>query len=81
MTRRYRELQAKPGELRVYYGMADGEGPDVCFANGPGTGRPDSRLLNTAFCTTLPLDVNLVDELQARGYDITTLRFSIRKKT
>lgn len=53
--------------------------------------RPDGHLLNDALCnarmrrdydsaTGFRLEGSLVDELKARGYDLTTLRFSIQKK-
>lgn len=41
----------------------------------------DGRLLYHAFCIVkITDDKNLTDELESRGYDITTLRFSISKK-
>jgi hypothetical protein len=88
--RRFRPQHAKPGELRAYYGRAEGVGPDVCFANGPGTDRADRRLLHDALACKRPdVDIvsgwqrqnpSLLDELERRGYDLTTLRFSVRKK-
>jgi hypothetical protein len=37
----------------------------------------DGHLLYSALCHGFDGGVALVDELQARGYDITTLRFSV----
>lgn len=91
VPKRYRTLKAKPGELRVYYGKADRwSGPDVCFAWGDGVQKPDAHLLYGALSmkrmtTDFPntghkWDPSLIEELEARGYDIATLRFSISKK-
>jgi hypothetical protein len=80
VKKRYRERRAKPGELRAYFGKADGDGPDVCFANGEGVDRASARLLHNAL-NSLPVcnGRSLLDELKARGFDIETLQFSIRK--
>ena len=55
--------------------------------DGNGASKNDAALIMFALCDQ-PLytragknDPSLVNELEARGYDITTLRFSIRKKT
>lgn len=90
MKKRYRTLKAKPGELRAYYGMADGEGPDICYAHGDGVSRSDARLLHSTLSgdrMTLDFpgighrfDPSFIDELESRGYDITTLRFSVKKQ-
>lgn len=91
MTKRYRTLKAKPGELRAYYGLADGDGPDVCYAWGDGVAKADGRLLHGILsCDRMMLDFpnighkygpSFLKELEERGYDITTLRFSIQKKS
>lgn len=91
MPKRYRTLKAKPGELRAFYGKVDRwSAPDLCYAWGPGVDRADGRLLhNTLGSDRLTTDFPLgntkfgpsfVKELEDRGYDITTLRFSIQKK-
>lgn len=75
MPKRFRVQHAKPGQLKAYYGKADRwDGPDVCFASGPGCDRSDRRVLHGA------LSQEFTDELVSRGYDITTLRFSIMLK-
>lgn len=44
--------------------------------------RPDGHLLHFAFDGMLPeTGKTLLMELEARGYDLETLQFSIRKKT
>ena len=79
-----------PGELVCMWGFADGEGPDVTYYAGEGVHRTDQRLLHNVIACPRPYpklsggidwDKSLLDELTERGYDITTLRFSIRKKT
>lgn len=58
------------------------DGPDVYF-DGPR--RCDMHLMHGVFCVKpvagVPLiDRALVDELDARGYDITTLELRVRRK-
>lgn len=86
MKKRYRRKHAKPGELLAYYGKADSYGdPDLCYAWGEGCQKADSRLVDYAlhrkdydvFGTYHP---SFIEELEKRGYDITTLKFSIKKK-
>jgi len=92
MAKRWREPKAKPGELKAQWGRVDGN-VDLCYAHGGnGTERSDMRVINTAFAEqryfpsaeTLGhyrVERSLIDELEARGYDIRTLKFSIQKKT
>lgn len=77
------------GELVMAWGYADGEGPDICYYAGDGVHRTDQRLLHHYLCSerphprldgTLSWDKSLLNELVARGYDLATLKFSIRKK-
>ena len=69
--------------LRAYWSKRQG---DVLyeFCN-----KPDGHLLHSFFsCATRPscdadgkpVDVTLLDELERRGYDLTTLKFSVKKK-
>lgn len=77
----------KAGQLKVSYGKLADHAPDIIVASGDGTGRADRALLMHAITspTHHPFDdtwePSLVDELTARGYDITTLRISISKRT
>lgn len=84
MPKRYRVPQAKPGELRACYGKPDRfDRPDLCYVwGGPPAERSDGRVLSVAI-EGLPVfeGKNLRQELEARGYDITTLRFSVRKQS
>jgi hypothetical protein len=91
MKKRYRRVDAKPGELKIRYGT-DGNGErDIVYAWGDGVPKGDSWLLHSFFgwARTRPsmdsmdgyvTDPSLLEELNARGYDITTLKFSIQKK-
>lgn len=98
MKKRYRRLQAKPGELKAQWGKAETyEDPDLCYAWGAGIRTCDGRLLHSALTQKwsrtnydAPLgsprfmwsvyDPSFVEELESRGYDLTTLKFSIQKK-
>lgn len=80
--KRPRQLKANLGELRVGWGIdAPGERPSLVCAWGGGIHGADANMLLWAFHKTDVLDGNdLVKELEARGYDLTTLKFSIKKK-
>lgn len=83
MSKRIHIPKAKPGELRAVWGRPDpGEPPCVCYAwGGQGADKSDSRLLMEAIEGLAVIDGHpLAKELEARGYDLTTLRFSIRMK-
>lgn len=77
---------SKPGQLKVKWGKLPGDAPDVCVSWGEGCSGRDGNLLLSYLCTQRPrygsteMYPSLVDELKSRGYDITTLRFSIEKK-
>jgi hypothetical protein len=93
MPRRYRRVDAQPGELKVAFGSAGtGEPADVVYAWGDGVPKGDSWLLYIMLsCERAKPDLSamdgytvepsLIEQLKARGYDISTLKFSIRKKT
>jgi hypothetical protein len=75
-------LPWREGWLTAYYGTHEGS-TDLHFA---APRRSDSRVLYDAFCTKgYDADGNvtrpsLVEELEARGYDVTTLEFRIKRK-
>ncbi len=92
--KRVRTLTAKPGELKVGWGRADAHSdPDLCCAWGPWEHRvsPDARMLLGVLSDKrmrygfpkmdIIYEPSLREELEARGYDITTLKISIQKKT
>ena len=93
--KRYRKPKQKPGLLRVYYGRVDGEPPDVCYQwGGSGADKCDAHLMHGVFGSPrleicygddrekhgpYKFGSTLIDELKARGYDISTLKFSIEQ--
>lgn len=82
--KRYRMTSAKPGELKAAWGRGDvrGDPPDLQYAwGGRGASSPDGRILCNALQEAHVFkDRTLVQELEDRGYDITTLKFSIQQK-
>lgn len=91
--KRYRTPTAKPGEIKIVYGKTDRySDPDICVAWGAGgADKSDGRYamhaltekrLGYAFPSMeVEQRPSVIEELEARGYDITTLRFSIQKRT
>jgi hypothetical protein len=86
-AKRLRHKKCAPGQLRAYWGR-EGRGnyPDVILAHGGGTAsKRDTTLLFIHLCTKRPTGYNseyipsLMDDLRERGYDISTLEFSIKK--
>ena len=87
-AKRWREPKAKDGELKAQWGKLQHDTPDLCYAWGDGCSRRDGHLLHNVltgerFSPGLPVksEKGLVAELEERGYDITTLKFSIQKKS
>lgn len=90
--RRWRTPTAKPGEVKIVYGRADRyDAPDICAVwGGGGADKSDARtvmhaLTERRMVPTFPslkyeARPSLIEELEARGYDITTLRFTIQRK-
>jgi len=80
--KRYRTPKTKPGELKVVYGKLLNDNPDILYCHGgEGADKADARLLAHFFeNVNWPNDLNLGQELERRGYDITTLRFTIQQK-
>ena len=89
--KRLRAPKLKDGELRMYWGRMPGDCPDVIFAwQGHASMSRDSALLHYYLGSERPdpkasplyskMLPSLLKELEARGYDLTTLRFSIMKK-
>lgn len=82
--KRIRIPTAKPGELKACYGRAErGDTPDLCYVwGGNGAASADGRVLSQALEGSVVFDgKNLRQELEARGYDIKTLHFSIQQKS
>ena len=73
--------QPKPGFLTALWGkMSRGEDPELCYAWGEGIPKCDARLLNSALCSPYSHETSFYEELENRGYDMTTLKFSIKLK-
>ena len=74
----------KNNYLQMCYGKLKNDSPDICFTWGDECSKSDSRLLFSIFNLPLYGDMTRktpLEELEARGYDITTIEFSIKKKT
>lgn len=90
--KRLRQPKLKDGELRMYWGKADKyDSPDIVLAwQGDRMMKRDTALLHLHMCSRQPnphkmplfsvMEPSLIEELDARGYDLTTLKFSIMKK-
>lgn len=77
---RFRKPKVKDGELLVKYGKDSGDEDLFYYWNGDVQMKRDTKLLMNAFENTkLLFDKTLRQELIERGYDITTLKFSIMK--
>ena len=91
-AKRLRATKLKDGELRMYWGKPSRhDNPDVVLAwQGDPSMKRDTNLLHYHLCSKHPdphvqpifskMLPSLIEELQAHGYDITTLKFSIQKK-
>lgn len=83
-----RRPTVRDGELHIYWGRESrGEPMDVIYHNGSGTSHRDLSLLHCIVGSKrapaipgLEWEPSLIEELESRGYDLTTLRFYIRKK-
>lgn len=76
-----RRQKARPRELRLTFGRIEGEPADGVAAWGEGCSRRDGALLLHYFNPSLGKDArSLLAELEARGYDLSTLVFSVMKK-
>ena len=83
MTKRIHTLHSKPGQLKSGWGRpGPREEPDLLYAWGAGgADKTDGRILSTAFEELKnSFGRSLREELEYRGYDLTTLKFSIQQK-
>lgn len=82
MNKRWRAPKAKPGQLKIAYGKHEGD-TDIFYCNGGyGAERCDARMLSSFFQSLkYPGEKTMVDELISRGYDITTLKFTIQMRS
>ena len=80
MDKRVRTPKAKPGQLLACWGRpGSGQDPDLVYAwGGKGADKSDSRVVMSALEELKTSSgLGLRAELESRGYDITTLKFSI----
>lgn len=72
---------AKPGELRAEWGTLPHCSPEICYIwGGSGANKCDSHLIHNVLSHGFEIKGGLLKELESRGYDITTLKFSIQQK-
>lgn len=82
MTKRLRAAKPKPGVLDVRWATPEcGAAPDLVYTwGGGGADKADSRVLCDALERCAVFDgKSLRQVLTERGYDLATLRFSIRQ--
>lgn len=82
--KRYRRPNAKEGEVKMQWGNVDGD-IGICSAWRNPADKCDSRLLYYMLCSHRysydgKIESSFVEELEKRGYDLTTFKFSIQKK-
>lgn len=80
MKKRYGTPRTKPGQIKVQRGKLDAA-IDICIYYGEGVPRCDRALIfNKLGSGSSYREKSFFEELEARGYDLDTLRFSIEKK-
>jgi len=82
--KRWRAVTPKENQLKVAYGR-DPDSKDVelqyCWGENPGGGRRDVNMMIHHWNHLKGHDgKSFIEELEARGYDITTLKFTIERK-
>lgn len=89
--KRFRRPKLKSGELRMYWGKLPHDNPDIVVEwQGEASMKRDSHFLFYALGHDKPdinakplfskMEPSFFKELELRGYDLTTLKFSIMKK-
>lgn len=81
MKKRYRRPTVRDGQIKVQRGRLDGE-VDMCIFYGDNTPRCDQALvMNLFFSSRYNYEYpSFIEELELRGYDLDTLKFSIERK-
>lgn len=87
--KRYRRPKVVEGQIKMQKGKIDGD-VDMCIFYGDNVPRCDRALVMNVLCSErmrlnfssmkYEPDPSLIDELEARGYDLDTLQFSIKRK-
>jgi hypothetical protein len=91
MNTKLRTPRPHQGQMKVGWGYTANEGETLYYCRGPGIPREDGHMFHHALSAKrarvqlgAPLGVayepSFLEELEARGYDITTLKISIEKK-
>lgn len=81
-----RAPRARAGQLKAKWGAMEGDAPDLLYGWGPGVSRSDAHLLHNTLTAPRysPFEKewssSFLEELEERGYDISTLTFSVEKK-
>lgn len=90
--KRLRKPKLQDGELKMYWGReSKHDAPDVILAwQGDRLMKRDTNMLHYYMCSKRPdpiakplysvMQPSMIEELEARGYDLSTLKFSIQKK-
>jgi len=68
------------GELKAQWAKLNGDRPDMCYFWGEGIPKCDASLLHHFLNYMLFDGKSLLEELAARGYDITTFKLTVRKR-
>lgn len=82
MKKKHKLLPTKPNELKVQFGSEEGNNPELYYSWGQGIHKTHSLML-MHFLSEIKNSENrtLIEELEILGYDITTLQFSVMKKS
>lgn len=87
LKKRWGRPKMQDGKLDVWFGRLHGDGPDLCVQSGEGCGGSSTRGFVLGFFTgghphsgAQGFEQSFLKEMETRGFDISTLRFSIRKK-
>ena len=78
--------RARSGQIKCQWGKLADADPDLVLCWGDGTAKADANLLHHALSSKdySPMDKtwhpSLLEELEARGYDLATLKISVEKK-
>lgn len=82
----YRRPKVLEGQMKFQRGKIDGD-VDMCIFYGDSIPRCDRALVMNAFgsghysLSTKKTMPSFLEELEARGYDLDTLKFTIKKKS
>lgn len=74
--------KAKSGQVKVAFGKEPGNSPDLLYCYGGHGAKKGDSLTVLHFFAEIKNDEgkSMLQELQERGYDLTTLKFSVQKE-